>query len=102
MKRTSTAAEKRHLATVAAMGCIVCQHCYGIPETPSHAHHVRVQHGWGRTSHLMTIPLCPEHHVGKTGVHSHGREEFAQLHGYSELELLAIVQEKLGVMEAEN
>lgn len=82
---------------VSELSCIVCSHIYGHEDTSSQVHHVRVNHGWGRSSHLMTIPLCIEHHTGKTGVHSMGREEFEQLHGYSELRLLEIVQEKLGV-----
>ena len=96
MKRSSTAADRRHLAQVAALGCIVCSHCNGINETPAEVHHVRVNHGWGRSGHTMTIPLCPEHHVGKTGVHSMGRAEFERLHGYGELDLLAIVQDVIG------
>ena len=96
MKRASTAAERRHLAAVAAMGCICCKHCHGISDTPAQVHHVRLNHGWGRSGHLMTIPLCPEHHEGKTGVHSMGRDEFEHMHGYSEIDLLAIVQTELG------
>jgi hypothetical protein len=49
----------------------------------------------------MTVGLCAEHHRGKTGVHSMGRQEFEDLHGYSELRLLEIVQDKLGVMQVE-
>jgi hypothetical protein len=44
----------------------------------------------------MTIPLCPEHHDGKTGVHSMGRTEFEELHGFSEIDLLSIVQDRVG------
>ncbi|MBR7747435.1 Ref family recombination enhancement nuclease [Undibacterium baiyunense] len=97
MKRSSTVAEKRHMQRVAEMGCIVCSHIYDHKDTPAQVHHVRVNHGWGRSSHFMTIPLCVEHHTGKTGVHSMGRDEFESLHGYSELRLLEIVQDKLGV-----
>jgi hypothetical protein len=93
MKRTATADEKRHLAKVAAMGCIVCSQVNGIHDTPAHAHHVRLNHGWGRSGHMMTIPLCPEHHTGKTGVHSMGRDEFEHMYGYSEIRLLEIVQD---------
>ena len=96
MKRAATAAERRHMAKVAQMGCIVCSHCHGVDGTPAEVHHVRVSHGWGRSSHMLTIPLCPEHHKGKTGVHSHGRAEFEHLHGHGELDLLAIVQDRLG------
>jgi hypothetical protein len=88
MKRSATAADKRHLAAVAAMPCILCQHI-GFDGTPAEVHHVRTRHGWGRSSHLNTIPLCPEHHRGNSGVHSMGRSEFAEAYGVSEMELLA-------------
>ena len=97
MKRTSTAAEKRHLARVAGLGCIVCSHCYGNEDTPAEVHHVHVSHGWGRTSHRMTMPLCATHHRGKGGVHDLGAEQFEAKHGYSELALLAVVHQILGV-----
>lgn len=97
MKRTSTAAEKKHLTRVSALGCIVCSHCYGNNETPAQVHHVRVRHGWGRSSHMQTIPLCAEHHTGSTGVHTHGREQFEQIHGFGEVELLAVVHKQLGI-----
>ena len=95
MKRTATADEKRHLAAVAGMGCIVCSHCHGVNDSPAVVHHVRFNHGWGRSGHTMTIPVCPEHHDGKTGIHSMGRAEFEILHGYSEIDLLAIVQDRI-------
>ena len=95
MKRTSTAAEKRHLAAVAAMGCICCSHCHGIEDSPSVVHHVRVTHGWGRSGHTMAIPLCEYHHTGKEGVHNMGRAQFEHMHDYSEIDLLAIVQDRL-------
>jgi hypothetical protein len=97
MKRTSTAAEKRHMQKVAEMGCIVCSHSHGHNDTPAQVHHVRARHGWGRTSHYMTIPLCLEHHTGKTGVHSRGRDEFKEIHGFSEMEFLEVVHSQLGI-----
>lgn len=97
MKRTSTVADKAHMAKVAAMGCICCSECYGWNETPAQVHHVRVRHGWGRSSHKATIPLCEPHHEGAMGVHTLGRGEFKDTHGYSEIELLEIVNKRLGV-----
>ena len=97
MKRAASVAEKLHMRRVVEMGCICCSHCYGYEGTPAHAHHVRLNHGWGRSGHKMTIALCPEHHVGKTGVHSLGRAEFEAMHGYSEIDLLAITHQKLGI-----
>lgn len=95
MKRRATAEERRHMAIVAGMGCIVCSHCYGALGTPAHVHHVRANHGWGRSGHKAVIPLCPEHHTGKTGVHSMGRKQFEELHGVSEIRLLEIVLDRV-------
>jgi hypothetical protein len=97
MKRKQTAADRRHLARVAAMGCIVCSECLGYEGTPAVVHHVHTNFGWGRTSHLDTIPLCPTHHVAPgQSVHGMGREEFAECFGMSEAKLLEIVKERLG------
>ena len=94
MKRTKTAEEKRIMQTVAKMGCIVCEQM-GHPGTPAQIHHVRARHSWGRSSHKAIIPLCMEHHTGKTGVHSMGRSEFAAMYGKSEIEFLEIVLNRL-------
>lgn len=97
MKRTSTAAEKRYLARLAAMGCIVCSECLGYEGTPAVVHHVHTEFGWGRTSHYDTLPLCPTHHVAPgQSVHGMGREEFTECFGKSEAELLALVRGRLG------
>lgn len=95
MKRTATTSEKCHMARIAGMGCIVCELCLDAPGTLAQVHHVRVNHGWGRSGHMNTIPLCMEHHTGNTGIHLLGRELFASLYGYSEQELLAIVNERI-------
>jgi hypothetical protein len=97
MKRTMTAAERRHLARVAAMGCIACEQ-HGYENTPAEVHHVHVGHGWGRTSHYATIPLCPYHHRhGPLAVHFLSRAGFTRAHGMSELRMLALVHVRLGV-----
>jgi len=98
MKRTTNAAERRHLASVAALGCIVCLECLGQINPHVQVHHARVKHGWGRSSHFATIPICNYHHNDlKEGIHGMGRAEFTALYGKSEIELLAIVNEKLGI-----
>jgi hypothetical protein len=94
MKRKHTAEEDRIMAQVAAMGCLVCERM-GYPGTPAQLHHVRARHGWGRSSHKAIIPLCWEHHQGKTGVHSMGREQFRDMYGKSEIELLEIILNRL-------
>lgn len=94
MKRKATADEKKYLAAVARMGCIVCE-SMGFYGTPAQVHHVRLNHGWGRSGHKATIPLCREHHIGDTGVHSMGRDQFKQMYGKTEIEFMQDVQERL-------
>jgi hypothetical protein len=51
-----------------------------------------------RASHYDTMPLCPTHHqFSGVGLHDQGREEFAQMYGISELELLALTKSQLGI-----
>ncbi len=45
-----------------------------------------------RSSDWDVIPLCPEHHRGKTGVHGLGTRGFAKHHGFDEADLLADVR----------
>ncbi len=93
----ATAEEKRHLAAVATLGCILCQHLDFGP-TPAEVHHVRERHGWGRSGHFATIPLCPAHHRGQPfGVHDMGRSEFTARYGISEMDLLGVVRIRLGL-----
>jgi 5-methylcytosine-specific restriction endonuclease McrA len=52
-----TASEKRHMARVAAMGCLVCG-------APAQLHHVtaRIEGGRIERRHDRVTPLCPKHH----------------------------------------
>jgi hypothetical protein len=87
------------MALVARMGCIACEQ-HGHENTPAEVHHVHVEHGWGRSSHLATIPLCPHHHRhGPTAVHRLSRADFAQAHGISELMMLALVHSRLHLID---
>ena len=98
MKRTKTASERRYLAAVAALPCIVCMECLGQLNHEVQVHHVKTRHGWGRSSHFDTLPLCWVHHQDqKYGVHGMGKEQFTAMYGKSEIELLQIVKEKLHV-----
>jgi hypothetical protein len=55
-RKAATAAEKRHMASIAAMPCLVC----GGQAT---VHHV-TSDGFKRISrdNFLTVPLCPRHH----------------------------------------
>jgi len=47
-------------------------------------------------SDTETIPLCPEHHRGATGLHGMGRKAFERAYGVTELELLAETRAMIG------
>lgn len=92
----STAAEKRHMGKVAEVGCILCHHL-GLGATPAHVHHIREGHGMSqRASNFLTIPLCPEHHQGASGIHGLGAKAFERTYRLNELDLLALTIEQLG------
>ena len=84
----TTKDEQRHMSLVAELGCAVCRRI-GYEGTPAELHHPRAGTGAGRrASHMDVIPLCPEHHRGKTGVHGLGTKGFPRHYGYGEAELL--------------
>jgi len=84
----TTVAERKHMALVAELGCAVCRRI-GYEGTPAELHHPREGTGGGRrASHMDVIPLCPEHHRGKTGVHGLGTKGFPKHWGFGETELL--------------
>lgn len=87
---------KQHMGKVAALGCMLCRHL-GLGNTPAAVHHIRTGIGMGRrASDFDTIPLCPEHHQGNTGLHGMGRKAFERHYGITELELLNMTKEILG------
>jgi hypothetical protein len=80
----SSAAEKAHMGRVAALGCLICAQ-------PAEVHHVREGQGMAqRASNWLTVPLCPEHHRGASGVHGLGERGFERRYRLSELDLLAM------------
>jgi len=91
----TTAAEKRHLARVARVPCVLCKHL-GLGDSPVHVHHMKLATGVSdRSSHFLTIALCPEHHVGKTGVHMLKEKGLRLRYNLSEIDLLAMTIEAL-------
>lgn len=91
-KRAATKAERQHMNAQSESGCILCRFL-GYGNTPAEIHHIR--HGMGagqRNSHLMTIPLCPEHHRGATGYHGLGRRAFERMYGTTELDLFGMTE----------
>lgn len=96
--KSKTKAEKLHLQKVADIGCIVCRNCgrFGVP---AEVHHIRNGAGIGqRNSHFETIPLCPAHHrTGGVGIAFHAAPRTFEAAYGTERELLAQVNELLGV-----
>jgi hypothetical protein len=91
----TTLKEKKHMNAVAELGCAVCRRM-GYPGTPAEIHHKRAGAGAGRrSSHMEVIPLCPEHHRGKTGLHGLGTKGFPKHWGFDEDDLLADVNSLL-------
>lgn len=91
----SSAAAKRHMGRVADLSCILCRHL-GFPGSIAEIHHIREGRGMSqRASDFLTIPLCPEHHRGASGLHGLGVRGFAARHKLDELDLLAMTLEAL-------
>ncbi len=76
---------KKEYARIAEWGCILCRH-KEMYDTPAEIHHIR---NGGKRENSPVIPLCPEHHRGKTGVHGLGSRGFLRVHGISEETLLS-------------
>lgn len=96
-KPQATAAEKSHMARVAAIGCILCRYL-GHGKTPCAVHHLRTGMGKMRAPNHWTLGLCPPHHqFSGYGVHDIGRQQFADRYGISEVELLVMVLDLLDV-----
>lgn len=90
-----SAASKRHMGRVAGLGCILCRHI-GHGETPAEVHHIRDGQGAAqRASDFLTVPLCPEHHRGSSGLHGLGVRGFERRYKLCELDLLALTIEAL-------
>ena len=90
-----SAAGKRHMGKVARVPCVLCRHM-GLGDTPALVHHMKLGTGASdRASDMLTIALCPEHHVGKTGVHTLKEKGLRLRYGLSEIDLLAMTLEAM-------
>lgn len=91
----TSAKERRHLARVARVPCVLCSHM-GLGETQSHAHHLKFSSGASdRSSHYLCIAVCPSHHLGPEGIHMLKEKGLRLRYNLSELDLLAMTLEAL-------
>jgi hypothetical protein len=83
------AAAREHMGRVAGIGCLLCG-------MPAEVHHLREGQGMAqRASDWLTVPLCAEHHRGKSGLHGLGVRAFERRYRMSELDLLAMTIARL-------
>jgi hypothetical protein len=87
-----TKAEKAHKEKLVALGCLVCRRLYGLHDPGEvELHHYRAG-GWGKGDYTTLIPICPEHHRGKAGIHGMGTKAFDQAYrmaaGFTQADLL--------------
>lgn len=75
---------KTYMSKVAKLPCIVCG-VHGV-----HVHHIRTER---IKNDFLTIPLCPEHHLGAFSIHK-SKRQFENIFG-DELQLLAKTIEAL-------
>jgi hypothetical protein len=88
-----SAAGERWMGLVARVPCVLCSHM-GLGETPACVHHMKMGTGAGkRAPDFLTIALCPEHHVGASGVHQLKEHGLQLRYGLSEIDLLAMTIE---------
>ncbi len=86
---------KRHMGRVAKVPCVLCTHM-GMGDTPSVVHHLKLGQGAAnRASDMLTIAVCPEHHVGPSGIHTLKEHGLYLRYKLSELDLLAMTLEAL-------
>jgi len=85
-KKSASAAERRHMGRVAELSCIACG-AHGV-----HVHHIREER---LKDSFLTIPLCPECHLGAFSIHK-SKYQFENIYG-CELKLLAKTIEKLSI-----
>lgn len=77
--RKPTIIEQQWMNKLGNFGCIVCYNL-GISDSPVSIHHIegRVKKG----AHLLTIPLCGQHHQGEYGIGLHsGKAEWEKRYG---------------------
>ena len=80
-----------HMERVASLGCVVCD-LMGLGYSPAEVHHIG---DTAERSDFLTIGLCREHHRGASGFHGMGERAFNARYKTSEINLLALVLEKL-------
>lgn len=89
-----TTAERRYLARIVGMRCVLCERLGQRQQGRTYAHHIREGQGMSqRASDYLAIPLCLECHQGPCGIH--GDRSLLRVAKCEELDLLADTIEKV-------
>lgn len=84
------------LDVAAGLHCMLCYHVTGQKRYGVHVHHIREGQGAAqRADDMLTVSLCPDHHLGRDGVHGLGRKGLYTRYKITELDLLAMTLEAL-------
>lgn len=83
-KKTTTSAERRHIAGIRALPCSVCGR-----SGPSEAHEIK-QGQW-----FTSVALCMDCHRGQNGIH--GDKTMWRINKMDEIDALAVTIERLMV-----
>lgn len=87
-RATGKSKESKHMAKIAAMGCVLCERLGVTQSGRTYVHHIREGQGKSqRASDWLAIPLCYDCHQGKEGIH--GDRSLLRVAKCEELDLLA-------------
>lgn len=99
--RTPSAKEVRWMRAIRPIGCIVCIRLGRVRQYDTPEEYTAVHHIVGKTkkdAHLLTIPLCPNHHQNGEDARHRNKSLFVAKFG-TELEMhsevVRIVQEQV-------
>lgn len=85
---SKTREEREYHNRIAAMPCVLCD-VLGVGPSSSTVHHIREGQGASqRASHWLVVPLCPDCHQGRHGIH--GDRALLRMAKIEEMDLLAI------------
>jgi hypothetical protein len=95
----SSASASRYKKRIAELPCLICAKL-GWESQKVELHHVA--EGSGLRSDFALVPLCPEHHRGKAGLHGMGTKRFCaayRIPGETEMGLLVLQNEVISRSE---
>jgi hypothetical protein len=95
MPARATAAERRYMSRVAAIGCVLCRSLAQAQTGRTTLHHIREGQGMQqRAANWLVVPLCEDCHQGDANG-LHGRRAMWRVAKWDETDALAATIEAL-------